>query len=304
MAQDTKKTSDYLPKIQINGETLDIVEETKFLGVILDSELSWTKHISYTSKKLAKSIAILSKTRPFFNKTTLIQLYYSFMYPYLIYGNLLWGNAPAKILWPIYKLQKIAIRLITNTKRGNSTQIHCKNLRLLRLPEIYTYSTSIFMYKYHHNMMPIALDSLFIKNNAVHNYNTRGATLLRNPKIRTGLADRFITATGVRIWNNLSLHTDTTQKISTFKQKIITSLVSTYGNWQTPKKFNAFYSSTRHWKQTLIHLLSLLSLLLMSLNELLTLTPTGQRIGYASNPVGVGPSLACLIGLTLSFSQK
>jgi hypothetical protein len=225
-----KKKHDYIPKVHINGETLDIVEETKFLGVILDSELSWTKHISYTSKKLAKSIAILSKTRPFFNKRTLLQLYYSFMYPYLIYGNLLWGNAPAKTLWPIYKLQKIAIRLVTNTKRGNSTQNHCKKLRILRLPEIYIYSTSIFMYKYHHKMMPPALDNLIIKNNAIHNYNTRGASRLRNPKIRTNLADCFITATGVRIWNNLSHHTDTTQKISTFKQKIITSLISTYEN--------------------------------------------------------------------------
>ena len=84
------------------------------------------------------------------------------------------------------------------------------------------------MYKFHHHMMPPALNNLFTKNNAIHNYNTRGAQRLRNPKIRTNLADRFITATGVRIWNSLSNHTDTTQKISTFKQKIITSLILEY----------------------------------------------------------------------------
>ena len=67
-----KNQTNYIPKIKINGETLDIVEETKFVCIILDSELSWSKHIIYTSKKLAKSIAILSKTIPFFNKQTLI----------------------------------------------------------------------------------------------------------------------------------------------------------------------------------------------------------------------------------------
>jgi hypothetical protein len=86
------KNRDYIPNIKINGETLDIVDETKFLGIILDSELNWKKHVSYTSKKLAKAIAILSKTRQFFNKKTLLQMYYSFMYPYLTYGNVLWGN--------------------------------------------------------------------------------------------------------------------------------------------------------------------------------------------------------------------
>jgi hypothetical protein len=79
-------------------------------------------------------------------------------------------------------------------------------------------------------MMTPALDNLFKKNNEVHEYNTRGASRLRHPKIRTNLADRFITATGVRIWNNLTSDIDTTLKISTFKQKVITSLISSYEN--------------------------------------------------------------------------
>jgi hypothetical protein len=228
----TKKKNqlNYKPNIQIDGETLEIVDETKFLGVILDSKLTWRNHISYTSKKLAKSIAILSKTKPFFNRQTLLQLYYSFMYPYLIYGNLIWGNATSKILWPIYKLQKIAIRLITNTKKGNSTQNFCKQLRILRLPEIYIYNVTIFMFKYHHQMMPPTLDNLFTKNQQIHQYNTRGASRLRPPKIKTCLAEKFITTTGVRIWNSLSTSIETTLKIGTFKQKVITSLVSSYNN--------------------------------------------------------------------------
>jgi hypothetical protein len=209
---------------------LDIVDETKFLGVILDSELTWKNHINYTSKKLSKSIAILSKTKPFFNRQTLLQLYYFFMYPYLIYGNLIWGNASSKILWPVYKLQTIAIRIITNTKKGNSTQNLCNQLRILRLPEIYTYNVTIFMFKYHHKMMPPTLDNLFTKNQQIHQYNTRGASRLRPPKIRTSLADRFITATGVRIWNKLPTTIEATLKIGTFKQKVITSLVSAYHN--------------------------------------------------------------------------
>ena len=43
-------------------------------------------------KKIAKSIGILSKLRHFVQKRTLIKLYYSTIYPFLIYGVTVWGN--------------------------------------------------------------------------------------------------------------------------------------------------------------------------------------------------------------------
>ena len=66
--QKNKKNRNFIPNIKINDETLDIVNETKFSGIILDSELNWKSHVNYTSKKLAKDIAIISKTKQFFNK--------------------------------------------------------------------------------------------------------------------------------------------------------------------------------------------------------------------------------------------
>jgi hypothetical protein len=223
-----KSKSSTDPKISLNGELLEIVMETKFLGVILDSGLTWKNHIIYTSKKIAKSVGILSKARKYFNSKTLLQLYYSFIYPYLIYCNIIWGNAYLNSLWTIFRLQKIAIRIITNTKRRNSTQPQSKLLKILRLPDIYTYSVSIFMYKYSHHIMPTSLDNLFLKNNEVHQYNTRGANKLRNPKIRTRLAENFITNSGVKVWNNISQIIDPMQKIGTFKRSLITHLISGY----------------------------------------------------------------------------
>ena len=84
------------------------------------------------------------------------------------------------------------------------------------------------MFKFTHKMMPPTLDKLFQKNSEIHSYNTRGASNLRTPKISTSLADRFITATGVRVWNKYSKEVNPNQKISTFKQNIITLLIAEY----------------------------------------------------------------------------
>ena len=66
-----KKNRNFIPNIKINDETLDVVDETTFLGVILDCELNWKKHINYTSKKIAKAIGIIPIARRVFNKTNL-----------------------------------------------------------------------------------------------------------------------------------------------------------------------------------------------------------------------------------------
>jgi hypothetical protein len=67
-----KKDINYIPDIKIDSQTLEIVDETKFLGVILDSGLNWKRHINYTSTKIAKAIGILSKTKQFLNRKTLV----------------------------------------------------------------------------------------------------------------------------------------------------------------------------------------------------------------------------------------
>jgi hypothetical protein len=77
-------------------------------------------------------------------------------------------------------------------------------------------------------MMPSSLDHLFQTNNSIHRHNTRGASDLRAPRIRTQMAEKFITTTGVHCWNLISNKIDTSGKISSFKQKLITYLLSEY----------------------------------------------------------------------------
>ena len=71
--------------LMIRGHEIEIVESTKFLGVYLDSGLTWRNHIDYIKGKIARGIGILCKARKYLKENTLITLYYSFIYPYLCY---------------------------------------------------------------------------------------------------------------------------------------------------------------------------------------------------------------------------
>jgi hypothetical protein len=223
-----KKNPTACPNIKIDGVTLDTVAKTKFLGVILDNKLAWKDHALYTAQKMSKSIGILSLARKYLNRKTLLQLYYSFIYPYITYCNLAWGNAPDSTLWPILRTQKLAIRLIAGIPRGNSSLEYCKTNTILRLPELYKFSVAIFMFQFTNRLLPSIFDNFFIQNQHVHNYPTRNASKLRPPLTKTRNACKFIKNTGVGVWNDLNATITSIPKIPTFKKHLKRDLVKLY----------------------------------------------------------------------------
>ena len=77
--------------IKIDGHSIAEVQDTKFLGVYIDNKLNWKKDISYLASKISKGTGMIIKATHYLNKNGLIALYYSFVYPYLIYCNFIWG---------------------------------------------------------------------------------------------------------------------------------------------------------------------------------------------------------------------
>ena len=64
----------------------------KFLGVLLDKNLCWKRHIKYIESKIAKNIALLYKAKPYIDKHSLLSLNHSHIHSYLNYGNIAWGS--------------------------------------------------------------------------------------------------------------------------------------------------------------------------------------------------------------------
>ena len=112
-----KKVFQPLIPLMINGQVISKVDNTKFLGVILDIHLNWSSHINQIRSKIAKGIGIIYKTRRLLNENTLRTLYYSFVYPYFQYCIEVWGTTFKCYLDTLVKLQKSAVRCITFSNR-------------------------------------------------------------------------------------------------------------------------------------------------------------------------------------------
>ena len=110
----TKKSKPEKIPIQLGSDYIERVTSCKFLGVIVDENLTWKNHINLIANKLSKIIGILCKARKFLNKSALLNLYYALFYPHILYCNNIWGNASKQDLWRIFKLQKMSIRIINS----------------------------------------------------------------------------------------------------------------------------------------------------------------------------------------------
>ena len=70
------------------------------------SQCNWAAHIAHVKSKISKCVGILIKARPCLSRKCLLDLYYSFAYPYLIYCVEIWGHAGDRLLHPLFLVQK------------------------------------------------------------------------------------------------------------------------------------------------------------------------------------------------------
>ena len=123
----------------MNEQVISEVREIKFLGVKLDNKVNWKDHINYISGKVSRGIGMVLKARGYLAKKALMTLYYSFIYPYLIYCNHIWGSTYQTNLMKLQKLQNRIIRIIRiicNTKSRDHARPLYVATGLLQLGDI------------------------------------------------------------------------------------------------------------------------------------------------------------------------
>jgi len=213
-------------------------DSTSFLGLILDETLSWKLHIDQLCSKLKSACFILRTLSSLLTQQNMKIIYFSYFHSIMTYGVIFWGNSTDRN--NVFKLQKRAIRLITNSSNRNSCRRLFKELGVLPLQSQYILSLALFVVK---NM------EIFTSNSDIHTNNSRSKSNLFLPLIRLTKCQKGVYFASIKIFNylpeNIQKVCDNTNKFKSELKKFLLlgsfySVEEFYG-WTSKRNLYASY---------------------------------------------------------------
>jgi len=187
--------------------SLENKDNVKYLGLLIDSHLSWRNQIDYISSTVSKTVGRFSKLRHSVPQQTMITLYWSLVHPYLNYGILACGQASKSLVNNILLLQKRVLRFIFFANHRESAIPFFIKSNIPPLNMLYCLSVANLAHDVVNEKCPKNLLQLMTSIKDVHSYNTRSAAtnqMYTQPsRLKTQL--NSFSRTGTRLWTPSSI---------------------------------------------------------------------------------------------------
>ena len=78
-----------LHEVTVNTTTIKRCRKMKYLGIVLDPQLNFGKHIAYIQSKVIPKIRTLSKIAPIVKQPTSLMIYKTLILPIIEYGDII-----------------------------------------------------------------------------------------------------------------------------------------------------------------------------------------------------------------------
>ena len=195
------KRPDPVSSVQVSGTTLEVVSSYKYLGIILDSQLSFKKQVKNVLAKVKFNLHNFRYIRNNLPPAAALQYFHSMIMPHITNCLTTWSHTHATTLLPIQSVYKQALKALDGKPRAYH---HCNILpkhKLLSWENLLTFHDTCLIYKILHDLAPPPL-STFIRQKNPLNRVTRASLRgdLVPPRRRSPLA---FTVKASHSWNTL-----------------------------------------------------------------------------------------------------
>ena len=104
---------------------VEVVKEIKYLGVMLDQDMTWNAHINSITRKLRSIIPQIYMLKVRVSEKMLRSIYFGLVHPFLLYGITSWGFAETGTFSNLKKMQtRIIKKMKTGDKISNSNDLY------------------------------------------------------------------------------------------------------------------------------------------------------------------------------------
>ena len=220
------------PSLYINNVNIERVIQFNFLGLILNSQLTWKSHIEHISTKISKVIGVIYRLKDIYPKSVLLMIYNTLILSHINYCLLSWGSKITND-HPLHLLQKKALRLVTNSDYVSHSEIICKNYGLLKVPDIFRFTLWKFYFKLMNNKLPHYFDIIKPVLPAICSHYEVRTPRFHLPDVKHKFAEQQIQFQLIRLLSSTNCSMQITSKIHThsfqfFKYFAKNNIIDTY----------------------------------------------------------------------------
>ncbi len=144
-------------KLSISGQILNNVNQAKYLGIIIDSKLSWKEHLKRLHTRIKQNTGILRRVGWFLPRKNLISLFYSLINSHASYCVSSWGAPNTSGL---IKINECILKCVNYINRVCPPQ-EGDNFKPLNIFKLYELESCILIHKFLNKDIPSPLKCLF-----------------------------------------------------------------------------------------------------------------------------------------------
>ena len=206
--------------LDLEGDEIEQVSSLKYLGVIMDENLTYKEYMDALICKLNRSIGVVRRASKYVDQVTRVTLYNTLVLPHIDYCSTVWGNSICKKdLSRLQRIQNSAMRIILECHYRTHICDMLKTLKWLSVEQRLHYNICCQMWKIKNNQAPSYLDHINVETRTVHDYNTRAASQ-SNIHV-TQSHKNSLKANGTRAWNSLSPKIKNCDNFRNFKHQLL-----------------------------------------------------------------------------------
>ena len=198
----TKKIN-YNFEIKIDNSVICEKQTVKYLGINIDAKLNWKCQIARLSSQIARGCWAISRIRRFVKLPILKLLYFTLVYPFLLYCITSWGTAAKTYFNKIFIIQKKIVRIMTFSSYTSHTNIIFKNLKLLKLADIFKLKTALYTYRSLNKNSLNLTNTYTLGPNYTHNTRAKNSGNLFVPQVNSTLGQRSCEYQQAITWNKV-----------------------------------------------------------------------------------------------------
>nr|CAI5837379.1 unnamed protein product [Callosobruchus analis] len=206
--------------VKMKNEQLERVSEIKYLGILIDEHLKFSKHADYVSKKISKKLCFAYRVSKHLSRFSKHIIYNTIIKPHFDYCSTIFYMCNNSDIRKLQILQNRCMRFLLNCNIYTSIYVMQSILGWQSIESYIRTRTLIFIFKILNNLVPEYLSVNLQYRFDIHSYNTRQRNHVNVKPSNLMVSKKSIFDYGMSEYNKLPDYVKQSHSVNVFKNRL------------------------------------------------------------------------------------